>query len=136
MRQGRVEPTSIWARSTADQKRQFLQSIDVLSVPTVYHEPKGLFVLEALASGVPVVQPRHGAFPELLASTGGGLLVPPGDGEALASAWRRLLDDPTLRHQLAEDGRASVCQRHTAEAMAEATLQVIEKIELKAAEDD
>ena len=49
-----------------DSKARFLQSIDVLSVPSGYHEPKGLYLLEAMASGVPVVQPNHGAFPEML----------------------------------------------------------------------
>ena len=49
---------------------KILKSLDVLSVPTVYQEPKGLYVLEALANGIPVVQPRHGAFPELLEATG------------------------------------------------------------------
>ena len=58
---------SIAARSTAQQKIEFLRGLDVFSVPTVYVEPKGLFLLEAMACGVPVVQPRHGAFPEMLA---------------------------------------------------------------------
>ena len=58
---------------------RFLQGLDVLSVPTTYREPKGLYVLEALANGVPVVQPRHGSFPELIEATGGGLLVNPDD---------------------------------------------------------
>src|SRR5262249_61905624 len=56
---------------THADKVRFLRSIDVLSVPTTYREPKGLYVLEALANEVPVVQPRHGAFPELIAATGG-----------------------------------------------------------------
>src|SRR5262249_48837135 len=47
-------------------KSRFLQSLDVLSVPTTYREPKGLYVLEAWAHGVPVVQPAHGSFPELI----------------------------------------------------------------------
>ncbi|MCA9174486.1 MAG: glycosyltransferase family 4 protein [Planctomycetales bacterium] len=106
-------------------KQEFLRSIDVLTVPTVYHEPKGLYVLEALASGVPVVQPSHGAFPELLASTGGGLLVPPDDPAALASSLASLLNDPDQRHALAVAGYESVVQRHSAEAMAEATWRII-----------
>ena len=60
------------------QKIELLNSIDVLSVPTIYNEPKGLFVLEAFANGVPVVQPRHGAFPELTEATEGGRVVEPG----------------------------------------------------------
>ena len=67
------------------QKIEFLRSVHVLSVPTPYLEPKGLFVLEALASGTPVVQPRHGAFPELVERTGGGILVDPESPAALAA---------------------------------------------------
>ena len=48
-----------------DEKAKFLNSIDLFCVPTTYHEPKGLFLLEAIAAGVPYVQPNHGAFPEL-----------------------------------------------------------------------
>ena len=66
-------------------KVDFLSSVDVFSVPTVYRESKGLFLLEALASGRPVVQPAHGAFPELVEATGGGLLVDPDSPAALAA---------------------------------------------------
>ena len=59
----------------ASQKIAFLQSLDVLSVPATYNEPKGIFLLEAMAGGVPVVQPRRGAFPEIVEKTGGGLIV-------------------------------------------------------------
>ena len=51
-------------------KVEFLKSIDIFSVPTSYREPKGLYVLESWANGVPVVQPRHGSFPELIEATG------------------------------------------------------------------
>ena len=78
---------------THDDKVRFLHAIDVLSVPTTYREPKGLYVLEALANGVPVVQPRHGSFPELIEATGGGLLVSPNDadgpGRCIAANARR-----------------------------------------------
>jgi glycosyltransferase involved in cell wall biosynthesis len=63
------------------EKIALLQSFDVLSVPTVYRESKGLFALEALANAVPLVLPRHGAFPELVADTGGGP-VPLAAGDA------------------------------------------------------
>ena len=61
-----------------------IRSYYVLSVPAVYDEPKGLFLLEALASGVPVVQPKRGAFVEIVERTGGGLLVDADDPESLA----------------------------------------------------
>jgi glycosyltransferase involved in cell wall biosynthesis len=106
------------------QKLALLQSIDVLSVPTVYREPKGIFVLEALAAGVPVVQPAHGAFPELLQATGGGKLVAPGDAQELAETLHAMLIDRDARLQLGLAGRDSVHRRFHAQAMAEATLKV------------
>ena len=69
-------------------KLAMLDSIDVFTVPTAYPEAKGIYILEAMARGIPVVQPAHGSFPELLDQTGGGLLVPPGDAKARGS--RRL----------------------------------------------
>ena len=105
-------------------KLEFLQSLDVLSVPTVQREPKGLFMLESLAAGVPVVLPDHGAFPELIASTGGGCLVPPNDAAALAAALAALLADPDRRSRYAESGRQAVYQQRNADAMARATREV------------
>jgi glycosyltransferase involved in cell wall biosynthesis len=102
-------------------KIAFLQSLHVLSVPTVYPEAKGFYVLEAMAAGTPVVQPRHGSFPELVEATGGGLLYDPADGGALAAQLTLLMDDRALRLQLASAGRASVNREFTAERMAEAT---------------
>jgi glycosyltransferase involved in cell wall biosynthesis len=104
------------------QKIDFIHSLDVLSVPTVYREPKGLYVLEALANGVPVVQPRHGAFPEMIEATGGGILVDPQSPEALAAGLRELMDDPGKRQSLGRQGKEAVHRNHTDTAMARATL--------------
>jgi glycosyltransferase involved in cell wall biosynthesis len=113
---------------THADKVRFMQSIDVLSVPAPYREPKGLYVLEALAAGVPVVEPRHGSFPELIAATGGGLLVNPDDPAALAVGLRRLLDDAELRHELGRKGQAAVRERFTAETMARETAAVLARL--------
>jgi glycosyltransferase involved in cell wall biosynthesis len=101
-----------------------LRGLDVLSVPTVYREPKGLYVLEALANGVPVVQPRHGSFPELVELTGGGLLVEPDDLDGLAAALKRMLDDRRAAAALGQRGQEAVWQRFTADRMAEQTAAV------------
>ncbi|MCH7990003.1 MAG: glycosyltransferase family 4 protein [Planctomycetes bacterium] len=109
---------------THDEKVALIKSFDVLSVPTVYHEPKGLYVLEALANGVPVVQPRHGAFPELIEATGGGLLVEPDDPRDLANSLEELLTDSKRRMELATTGRKNVFEKNGLNPMALATLAV------------
>jgi glycosyltransferase involved in cell wall biosynthesis len=109
------------------RKVAFLRSLDVLSVPTVYREPKGLYVLEALANGTPVVQPAHGSFPELIAATGGGLLVEPDNPAALAGGLKRLLTDAALRQELGRKGKEAVFARFTAERMATETVAVLRR---------
>ncbi len=106
------------------RKVRFLHGLDVLSVPTTYHEPKGLYVLEALANGVPVVQPRHGSFPELIEQTGGGLLVDPDNPEQLAEALKQLHDDRDRLRSLGEKGQAVVHGRFHAGRMAAETIAV------------
>ncbi len=108
-------------------KVRFLHSIDVLSVPTVYREPKGLYVLEAWANGVPVVQPRHGSFPELIEATSGGLLVHPEDPADLADKLLRLMQRSDERRRHAEQGRDAVWRRFDAATMARNTVDVYRK---------
>ena len=109
-------------------KRDLLYAADLVSVPTTYHEPKGLFVLEALAHGVPVVQPEHGAFPEIIEATGGGLLVQPDSAEALADGLAELLADPERRTRLGAQGRSAVQARFNSETMAQDTLAVYQQV--------
>ena len=110
------------------QKLEFLSSIDVLSVPTDFQDPKGIYVLESLAAGVPCVQPDHGAFPELLGSTRGGVLVPPRSAPHLADAIADLLENPDRAREVGRVGRARVFERHGAEHMADATLKLYKSL--------
>lgn len=112
---------------THEDKVRFLQSVDVFSVPTTYHEPKGLYILEAWANGVPVVQPRHGSFPELIEATGGGLLVEPDNPAALADGLKQLLDDRDLRERLGQAGANAVRERFAAADMAQNTAALLER---------
>ena len=111
-----------------DGKTRFLHSIDVLSVPSGYHEPKGLYLLEAMASGVPVVQPNHGAFPEILRNTGGGLLSaserPPDVADAIMEIWR----DPVRAAELGARGVDGVRRHYTIAQMADAMEQVYSEL--------
>jgi glycosyltransferase involved in cell wall biosynthesis len=106
------------------QKIEFLQSLDVMSVPATYEEPKGIFLLEAMANGVPVVQPRRGAFPEVLARTGGGLIVEPDNEEALADGILALWRDPDRAAALGAAGAAGVREHYNVGRMAEAAENV------------
>lgn len=109
-------------------KLAFLRSLDILSVPTSFLEPKGLYVLEAMAAGVPVVQPAHGSFPELIDATGGGVLVEPNNPQALAGALGELMDDRARRNELAARGMAAVHKSFSAARMAEATLDIYKQV--------
>ena len=106
------------------EKVDFLRRLDVFTVPTTYREPKGRFALEAMASGLPVVLPSHGAFPEIMADSNCGVLVTPDDPDALASSLSGLLDDPTKRAELGQAGLQSVRQHRSAESMARNTLEL------------
>ena len=108
------------------QKIDFLQKLDVLSVPATYDEPKGMFLLEAMACGVPVVQPRRGAFPEIVEKTGGGLLVEPDDPKSLAEGILRIYRDPALAEKLGESGFHKVREHYSVARMADRALEVYE----------
>jgi glycosyltransferase involved in cell wall biosynthesis len=109
------------------QKIAFLQSLSVFSVPATYGESFGLYVLEAMACGVPVVQPRHGPFPELIEATGGGVLCAPDDPADLAAKLEELLADDARRTALGEAGRAKVLAHFTVERMAREVAGVLER---------
>jgi glycosyltransferase involved in cell wall biosynthesis len=117
-------------RGTLDraEKTRFLQGLDVLSVPSPYAEPKGLYLLEALACGVPAVQPRHGAFPEILDKTGGGRLFEPGDVGDLAEALLDLARDPEGARRLGAEGAAGVRRYYDASRMATEALAVYSRL--------
>lgn len=110
------------------EKIEFLQRIDVLSVPSPYREPKGLYLFEAMACGVPVVQPRHGAFPEIIDKTGGGVLVDADDPEALAEGIASLAKDRSLAKRLGQQGADGVRAHYDARQMAYRALEVYETI--------
>jgi glycosyltransferase involved in cell wall biosynthesis len=105
-------------------KMSFLRANDVFSMPATYDEPKGISVLESMANGVPVVQPRRGAFAEILTRTGGGLLVDPDDADSLAEGLYTLWRDRDLRHTLGARARAGVETHYTVGRSADCLLEV------------
>lgn len=111
-----------------ETKLRFYQEISVFSVPVNYGEAFGLFLIEAMAAGVPVVQPRHGAFPELVEATGGGLICEPDDPKALAASWKELLADPERARHLGQAGRKAALEHYSVATMADATVRLAQEL--------
>lgn len=116
---GCAERVSWHPNMTFDEKRRFFRDVTVFSVPATYGEAFGLYLVEAMACGIPVVQPRSGAFEEILESTGGGILCEPDDPVSVADALEGLLSDAARREAIGNKGMASVRSAFTSAAMAE-----------------
>jgi glycosyltransferase involved in cell wall biosynthesis len=114
------------------KKVQFFHDIDVLSVPSPYHEPKGLYLLEAMACGVPVVQPNHGAFPEMIERTGGGVLARSDSGRDVADALYDVWKDPAGAAEMGRRGAQGVRQHYTVTHMAERVLEIYQEVATRA----
>lgn len=110
----------------AEAKMEFLRGIDLFTVPARFAEPKGIYALEAMACGLPVVVPDRGAFPEMIAASGGGLLCKPEDPSDLASKLSDLLADPVAATRFGEKGRVWVESSNNRMRMAEVTAQVFQ----------
>lgn len=104
------------------EKIEFLSRLDIFSVPARHPEAKGLYVLEAMASGIPLVLPDRGSFTELIARGGGGLLYDPGDENGLRSTLEILIDDRDQRLKLGREGREAAEGFFNSDRMAKETL--------------
>ncbi|MSU22588.1 MAG: glycosyltransferase family 1 protein [Opitutus sp.] len=114
---GLASRVSWFPNVSREEKISFLRRLTLFSVPTLYEEAFGLYVVEAMACGVPVVQPNSASFPEIINATGGGLCVPPHDARALAQAWQLLLADAPRRTALGHAGRLGVEKLFSAQSM-------------------
>jgi glycosyltransferase involved in cell wall biosynthesis len=117
-------------------KIEFLQKLDVLSVPSGYKEPKGMYLLEAMACGIPVVQPRHGAFPEIIEKTGGGLLVDADNADSLADGIASIAKDPSLARRLGRQGGEGVRAHYGVRQMALRAVEAFGAIRQRAIGED
>lgn len=125
---GFIDEAKFLANLNREEKLNFLRTLSIMSVPAEHREAFGLYIIEALAAGVPVVLPRHGAFPELLDVTGGGILCEPDDAPALATAIETLLLNPARARELGWQGRKVVLENFSVEQMASGVVRVLEKV--------
>jgi glycosyltransferase involved in cell wall biosynthesis len=105
----------------------FLRLADVVAVPSVWHEPAGLIVLEAMASGRPVVATASGGIPEYVIDGQTGFLVELRDAQQLARALASLLVDPVRARAMGQAGRIRVEDHFTTDRWVDKTLAIYEE---------
>ena len=109
-------------------KQAFLRSLSVLSVPAQFGEAFGFYVIEAMAAGVPVVQPRCASFPELIEATGGGVVYAHQGPESLANALEKILHNPSVAKSLGLKAREAVREKFSITQMAEQLVSLLDKL--------
>jgi glycosyltransferase involved in cell wall biosynthesis len=105
---GLMHQVKIWDEFEGAHRMEFLSQVQLISVPVRNGEAFGIYLSEAMASGIPVVQPRLGAFPEIIETAGGGVVYEPNTPEALAEALSSLLVNPSKIEKLSLEARQSV----------------------------
>jgi L-malate glycosyltransferase len=105
----------------------WLHAADVAVVPSLL-EPLGLVAIEASAEGLPVVASRVGGLSEIVVDGVTGVLVPPGDPNALSAALIRLLEDPDLRRRLGDQARRRCQERFSIAAHVRAILDQYDQV--------
>lgn len=126
-RAGFLKDTEFHPNVSREEKQAFFRSLTVFSVPAAYSEAFGLYLVEAFASGIPVVQPRHAAFTELVELSGGGVLCEPADPASLAREIENLLLDPAQLAARSQAALKSVRERFNSQQMARETMRVFEE---------
>lgn len=118
----------IYPEFQGNSKQDFFSNIDVMSVPVRKYDGYGLYILEANAAGVPVVQPATGAFPEIIARTGGGITYNPDNTKELSVSLIKVLKDKDLLLKLGIDGKENVLKQLSLDRMSEELSKVYNAI--------
>ena len=127
-REGVLDDVEILQNFDKAHRIRMLRSLTLLSVPVLAGEAFGAYQVEALAAGVPIVQPNLGGYPEFIELTGGGVLYQPNDGDHLAEALASLLSRPERLRRMGAQGRERVLQHHSVDQMADKILDVYREI--------
>jgi len=121
-----------YGQRTRQEIVEILRDADVLALPSIpassgRHEGIPVVLMEAMASGNPVVASNISGIPELIDDNKNGLLVPPKDPESLAKALNRLYDDDSLRTRLGQAGRQTILQNFDLHKNANTLIQMFEE---------
>jgi glycosyltransferase involved in cell wall biosynthesis len=109
-------------------RHDFFRKVSVISVPVLKGEAFGLYLLEAMASGIPVVQPQLGAFPEIINLSEGGLTFEPNEPDVLAQQLVDLLGNDDQLRQLSQKARKGVEQHFDIQTQASKMVKVYNQI--------
>jgi glycosyltransferase involved in cell wall biosynthesis len=126
--EGIIKDVTVFDSFDIKYRLEFLKSLSLLSVPVPGGEAFGAYLVEALAAGVPIVQPNVGGYPEFIEATGGGILYEPNDPEHLAAALSSFLDDPERVRSMGKQGREIVLDRFSMQNMATSILEVYKNV--------
>jgi glycosyltransferase involved in cell wall biosynthesis len=114
----------IYPEFQGNSKQEFFSNIDLMSVPVRKHDGYGLYILEANAAGIPVVQPATGGFPEIIERTHGGITYRPDNVAELSDVILKLLMDTEFRTKLGREGRENVLKELSLKKMSEGLSEV------------
>jgi len=106
----------------------FFKKLTVLSVPVLKGEAFGRYQLESLASGVPIVQPALGAFPEIVKETKGGVIYEPNTPDALASKLAKILSDKEELNKISIKGRESIINKYNSYKLTKDMIAIYKKV--------
>jgi glycosyltransferase involved in cell wall biosynthesis len=124
--EGLLEDVSFHPNLDRAAKQEFLKSLTVFSVPALYGEAFGLYLAEAMACGIPVVQPRHAAFPEIIEASGAGLIAEP-NSVALADAIETLLESESQFRELQSNAILAAKEKFNVQTMARSMVKAFEQ---------
>ena len=111
-----------------DHRNKYFSEIRALSVPVRNGEAFGIYLAEALAAGIPVVQPALGAFPEIIEQSGGGIVYPDNNANELAAALSELLRNNELAAELSLNARQSAIETFNIHEQAKKMISVYEEV--------
>lgn len=111
-----------------EERRKFFDSVRLISVPVLNGEAFGLYMLEAMASGIPMLQPALGASPEVIGISGGGVIYGENKPELLAKALSELIFDDARLQKLSTAGQAGVKAHFDIHAQAKKMVAVYENV--------
>ncbi len=109
-------------------RKDFFAKTSLISVPVRNGEAFGIYIAEALASGIPVLQPALGAFPEILEMAGGGIIYGQNRPELLSSALKSLLDDRAALEKLSSEAREGAEKHLNIHKLANNLVEVYENV--------